>query len=172
MLRLHSTVMTNNLWIKHFSWTQIECTVRPLLLERQYFENLPLNWLKDSSATANLSVIMVHSKFCSYGRIDVTSEISLLCRISRVISYMNNILIMRSTEGRFSESSRRSCVKRNVDLESTGLPAFKLLHNFTIIYTSVRFIIAWCLPWKTTIHQSFHHFMALDFLKWVLFRFT
>lgn len=129
-----------------------------------------LDDLRDSSATADLSIILVHSKFCSYWRIDVAPGITLLSRISSLIPYRNNIVIMRSMECRFEENSRRSCVHRNVDLERTGPPSFKLLHNFPIIYTSLCFIILWFLPQKTTISESFHHFMAVDFLMWgVLF---
>ena len=52
-----------------------------------------------------------------------------------MVPYMKSILIMKSTEAGFEDSFKRSCVQRNVDLESVGLP-FKLLHNLST-YTSL-----------------------------------
>lgn len=97
----------------------------------EVFENLRLEQLRNSSVAADfhLSVIMVHSKICAYKIIEVASGIFLLSRISSVIVFINKILIMKATENEFEETLRESRVQRNVGLESSECPPFKMSHN-------------------------------------------
>ena len=79
------------------------------LLERKSSEN---HHLVSSETTVLqltgfcLSTILVHFRFCTYRRIDVAYEISLLSRVSSVIPYMNNILLRSSADLDLKKVSR------------------------------------------------------------------